>query len=242
MIHKTKDLSIFKFRDDNREKIRPADVEILIEKIKKRNMLDINPIHVSPKMEVIQGQHRVLAARKLGLEIYYMIVEDFKPQDIIAMNAQKSWTTGDFLNFYCKNGYEHYIALKKFIEKHNLGLRTGILLTAGESKVAQQKFRDGEYIFVEETTDDQLLLCWETIDIIKKFNGYSVWTVNARFWRAMLKLFRSPNFDSTKWLNNVSKLVARMGPRTKAVEYCEMIENVYNYHNKDKIFLNGKEE
>lgn len=242
MINKTKNLEIFKFRDDNREKIRRSDVDALKERIKKRNMLDIFPIIVNKDMEIIQGQHRVLAAKDLGLEIFYQVFDDFKPIDIVTMNSAKAWTNGDILNFYCKNGYPHYLALKDFMTRNNLNLRTALLLTIGESKESMRKFKDGEYIFVQDASDDDLLLCWQTIDLIKKLGGNSSWTENARFWKAMLRLFRSPTFDSKKWTSNCNKLVSRFAPKGRSDDYCAMVEGIYNYGNQNKIYITRNAE
>ncbi len=147
MIKKTKDYDLFRFREDNREAINQAHVKRLAESIKARNLLDLRPISVNSEYEVIDGQHRLLAAKSLGVEIYYQMQEGLKAEDIIIMNVSKSWAQADYLNYYCKNGYQEYIKLKDFTKHHNISLKVAINIMVGYSKTAAQEFKNGKFKF-----------------------------------------------------------------------------------------------
>lgn len=135
MIKSTKDYSLFKLRNDNREHgINKTHLDYLIEKIKLRNLLDLNPIIVNEDFEVINGQHRLEAAKRLNLPIYYRVIEKCSAKDIIDLNFSKSWTMSDYLHFYCENNYEEYIKLKEFIYKSRLTLKVALNLSQGNSR------------------------------------------------------------------------------------------------------------
>lgn len=68
-MEKTKNYSLFKKYAKNRD-IDGRHVEKLIASIKTANLLDCEPILVNEKMEVIDGQHRLEAAKSLNLDIY----------------------------------------------------------------------------------------------------------------------------------------------------------------------------
>lgn len=68
MINKTKNYDQFKTTNLNREKgIDRNRVEWLKNQIQRRNLLDMCPIIVNSNMEIIQGQHRWLLQKNLGL-------------------------------------------------------------------------------------------------------------------------------------------------------------------------------
>ncbi len=120
MIHKTKDYNQFIFREDNRAKISQAHVERLAQSIASRNLLEFKPILVKAAMEIIDGQHRFLAAKKLGIEIYYEIKKDINPLDVITLTISKAWMFSAYFNFFCKNNYTEYLKLKDFVDKNKI--------------------------------------------------------------------------------------------------------------------------
>jgi hypothetical protein len=68
-IYKTTDYDIFKTLAENRP-ISVKQVGKLVREIQRKNMLHIKPIDVTADMEVVDGQHRLAAARELGVPIY----------------------------------------------------------------------------------------------------------------------------------------------------------------------------
>lgn len=117
-IVKTTDYSSFKLIMSNRE-IDQNHVRKLIQSIRRKNLLAIRPLIVNEKMMLIDGQHRLHAAKEIGAEVYYIKVEGLTKSDIAVLNtAQKNWTRSDFINFYAAEGNENYIQLAKFIDKY----------------------------------------------------------------------------------------------------------------------------
>jgi hypothetical protein len=241
MILKTKDYDIFKFRIDNREKIDQSHVRKLIESIKARNMLQLCPVVLNSDMEIIDGQHRVLAAKALGIEIYYQVEKTIEPQDIIRMNVKKSWGINDFLNFYCTHHYPEYLKLRNFMKNHGIILKVALNITMGQTKTGFQAFKDGDFKFHDEILGDELDICWETIGYIKKMNGHAPYTNSNRFWKALLKMIRHREFDAEKWRMNMSKMVDNFCAKAKTSDYVTMFQHVYNYRNQNKIKLNEEE-
>lgn len=235
---KTTDYDQFKFRNDNRDGgIDQVHLRKIIQSIKSLNLLEFRPICVNEAMEVIDGQHRLMAAKELGLEIYYQVKKDFNSKDIILMNIAKAWTTSDYLNYYCKNGNENYIKLKEFMVKHKIGLKIAYNITSGLNKESFIDFKQGDYVFNEECYHVNIGLCWETIYEIRKVNGYSPYTNSARFWKALITLVQHPEFVPQKWMVNVQKMITRFGSRVSTKDYLRLIMDVYNWYNKDRINL-----
>ena len=76
------------------------------------------PILVNENMEVIDGQHRLEALRKLGYPVYYQIGEGLGLKETIEMNAvQKHWNPLDYANSYAASGLESYQRYLQFHEQ-----------------------------------------------------------------------------------------------------------------------------
>lgn len=237
MINKTKDYDLFKFREDNRAAIDQAHTKRLTESIKARNLLELRPIVVNEKFEVLDGQHRLLAAKQLGVDIYYVIDKKLKPEDIITMNISKAWSVIDFLNYYCKHNYIEYQKLAKFMKTNNVSLTIALSITMGPGKNSYHAYKIGQYKFKEEDFGASLDQCWDTIGYIKKMRGFSPYTTSSRFWTAMIKLFRHPDFNIEKWSSNLSRFIERFGPRARVEDYYKLFMDVYNWRNPQAIDL-----
>jgi len=116
-IQKTKDYSLFKFILSNRE-VDHNHIKRLAKSIQRNNLLYIRPLIVNDKMELIDGQHRLEAAKQIGAEVYFMKVPKLTKSDIAVLNsAQKNWTRSDFINFYAMEGNEDYKKLAQLIDQ-----------------------------------------------------------------------------------------------------------------------------
>ncbi len=241
MIKKTGDYGIFSFRDDNREKIDQGHVKRLAESIKSRNLLELRPIVVNEKMELIDGQHRLLAAKLLGVEIYYQQEVSIEPSDIILMNISKSWGMSDYLNFHCQHENSEYKKLRTFMNKHSLNIQVALNIAIGKSQVKYHDFRVGKFKFDLENLDVELEVCWESIAYIKKMNGFSPYTKSSRFWQALLKLTRHHEFDANKWKSNMQKMIDKFSSKASTKDYLRMMQSIYNWRNPSKINISEDE-
>ena len=145
-IQKTQDYKQFKYFDCNRT-INPT---LLVPPIKAKNMLHNHPIVVTKEKYVIDGQHRLEAAKFLGVPIYYVVDEDLTEHDIPMINAnQKAWQIKDFLGFYVKQGKPVYLFIEKASTYFKLPVHF-IISCLKKSKEAFKDFRKGTLTFCDE--------------------------------------------------------------------------------------------
>lgn len=238
MILKTKEYSKFKLREDNRAKgIDSYHVDKLVESIKSCNMLDLRPICVNTNYEIIDGQHRLEAAKRLGIDIYYQVEERLDPKAIIRLNVAKSWTILDYLNFYVKNGFREYLKLEKFIKENQLPARVAINICIGRTAAKLDEFRNGDFIFSEEVAKADINICWGTIETIERINGKSIYCQSAKFWQALIKLINQHNFSLKKWQTNLTRFTEKFRPQVSADAYYAIFLEVHNYKNSVRIPL-----
>jgi len=236
-VRMTSEYDQFKFREDNRETITQSHVKRLAASIQARNLLEMRPISVNADMEVIDGQHRLLAAKLLGVPIYYVRNFELTPSDIIIMNVAQTWGQGDYLNYYCKNHYPEYIKLKEFMVENGLSLKIALNISMGCAREMYLNFKDGKFKFNKEHFESYINICWETIEYIRRMNGYSPYTDSARFWGALLILIRHANFDAAKWKDNLSKMVERITAKASKQDYLKMFMEIHNWRNNSKVEL-----
>jgi hypothetical protein len=139
-ILKTKDYSLFKFIMSNRD-VDQNHVRKLAKSIEQNNLLYIRPLICNDKMQLIDGQHRLEAAKAIGAEVYYLKVPHLTKAHIAVLNsAQKNWTRTDFVNFYAMEGNEHYKELAKLIDHYYWISPTIIIqITGGENQALDLK-------------------------------------------------------------------------------------------------------
>lgn len=241
MMQQTTDYKIFKFRKDNRDKIMQGHVNSLVNSIKSRNMLSYRPILVNEQMEILDGQHRLLAAQQLGIPIFYEIKKDAKKEDIIYLNISKAWTDIDFFNFFVKNEYEEYKKLHYFMEEHKLPLKVALDLILGRSE-ERRKFRSGKFVFEKIAEKKEIIsICNKTLALVKRVKGNitsaNTWASTRRFWAAMFYFFQQDNFSEEKWLRNLEKYIEKFNTRPTKNDYLKLMTEVFNKHNLNPIKL-----
>lgn len=111
-IYTTSDYTIFKFFPENRP-ISKKHVRSLAEDSTFSSNFINSTIEVTPDHYIIDGQHRFIAAKQLGIPIHYQICYSDPFLQIKNRNVnQKRWKFDDYINFYA-NANESYLFLKE---------------------------------------------------------------------------------------------------------------------------------
>jgi len=246
-VYKTNDLTIFKVIGGNRVP-NPQHIKRLKTSILENGML-CNPILVNDKMEVIDGQHRLLASKECDSFIYYIILKNYSLQEVHTLNLnQKNWTKKDFMDGYADMGIESYIKLKHFIENNqdftfadcvslcsNLAGKTlGIdmrPLKNGLTSNQTEIFAAGTW----KGKDFELANEWaEKIKLIKHYYvGYN----RSTFVSVMIGLFKNPLFDYSEFMHKVRLQPKSLVDCANAAQQRLLIEEIYNYKSRNKVNL-----
>jgi hypothetical protein len=246
-VYKTSDLSIFKVIGGNRVP-NPQHIKRLKSSILDNGML-CNPILVNEKMEVIDGQHRLLACKECQSFIYFIILKNYNLNEVHTLNLnQKNWTKKDFMDGYCDMGIESYIKLREFIKNNEdftfndcvslcsntAGSRLGIdnrTLKSGELAHQSEVFVAGTW----KGKDFELANEWA--DKIKLIKPYYIGYNRTTFVGVMIGLFKNPSFDYSEFMHKVRLQPKSLVDCANSSQQRLLIEEIYNYKSRNKVNL-----
>ena len=246
-VYKTNDLSIFKQIGGNRVP-NPQHIKKLKTSILQYGML-CNPILVNEKMQVIDGQHRLIASKQAESFIYYIILKNYSLNEVHTLNLnQKNWSKKDFMDGYADMGIESYIKLRKFIEK-NLDYSFTDCISLCSNKSSLEAANSNKYklknpilseqeVFFEGTwkgKDFELAQEWaEKIRLIKPYYiGYN----RTIFIRTMIGLFKNENFNYSDFMHKIRLQPTALVDCVNISQQRLLLEEIYNYRRRDKVNL-----
>lgn len=248
-VYTTNDLSMFNQIKGNRP-ANPQHIRRLCDSIKTYGILQ-NPIIVNEKMDVIDGQHRLLAAKEAGSSVFYIVVNGYKLEEVQVLNLnQKNWTKKDFMEGYADMGIESYIKLRNFLRRNkDFNISDCVAMcqngSSASSSSISNKYRvnnNSDYkqkeVFEEGTWKGKdFNLAQDNADKIKMikpyYNGYN----RSSFVCSMLSILKHENFDFMEFLNKVKLQSIKLIDCSNVSQYKLLIEEIYNYRRRDKVNL-----
>jgi hypothetical protein len=149
------------FSKQNRE-VKTKTVLSLKESMTKFGFIPGRPVLITKEWVIVDGQHRFLAARDLGIEIEFEILEGNYLDKMIYLNStQSNWTLEDYVNSYASQNIDCYRKLLKFKEKYDLNLSSAITIFFSAS-VKSVNIKKGEILKINSNADqvaDFILNC-----------------------------------------------------------------------------------
>nr|DAP15673.1 MAG TPA: hypothetical protein [Caudoviricetes sp.] len=126
-IQKTTDYKLFKKLDGNRDVKR---TNALVKSILEFDLTMYSPIIVSEDFRIIDGQHRFVACRELGLPIYFVVMrnENIEKAMIVLNKCQSQWRNSEFFQYNVQKKGSIYAELKEYIDKNKINLSYAVIL------------------------------------------------------------------------------------------------------------------
>lgn len=232
----TTDYSIFRNIDGNRQ-VHQGHVDRLVEAIERQNLLPYFPVLLNENMEVIDGQHRLVAAARLGLPVHYEIVDGLRLQDVMSINTHsKGWSMTDFIDSYIELGYKDYEVLKDFTKRTGIGASLGAGLLMGWSSlggsggsngggatsrsVKEGRFHVGSYERADRIANQAIEL--------SKYADFET-RRDRRLITALLQLNNNKDFDFERLRAKIRLHNLRLERRPTSKYYLLHIEELYNW-------------
>jgi len=226
-VYSTTDYDRFSILGTNRD-IRLPHVKELKDSISEHALE--KPIDVNEKFQIIDGQHRFMAWKELGMPIIYIIHRGWGPKEVPVLNTnQKNWNPSDFVKMYSESGMDDYIQYKEFADRygftHNANV---ILLSGGHDKSKRTKdFNEGRFKVRKWMWAN--LMAKQIIELKPFYAGYK----KSSFISAYLRLASDKNFDHALLMDKVQYQSRKLVDCTTVSEYYDLLREIYNYRTRN---------
>lgn len=234
-VHTTKDYSLFKFLNGNRD-VNHLHIARLKESIKKNYLTTI--IMVNDKFEIIDGQHRFIICQELKLPINYIIQKNYGLNEVQILNANmKNWQTQDYLDGYCDLGLKDYLIYRDFVKDYGFQNQIAMLLLSGQYSNGTEKnnislqFKTGNFKVID--LEKAKKIAEKLLMIEPYYEGF----LRRSFVLAMYSMFNNERFEFTEFLSKLKTQPTALQDCTSITQYKVLIEEIYNYRRREKINL-----
>ncbi len=231
-VKETKNYQIFKFLHGNRS-LDFKHVSRLKESLKTVNLMPLKPIITNKKNFLLDGQHRWVAAKELGLPISYCVT-DIEPKDAIKViqilnQNGKAWDVQDFLHLYCTEKNPNYIAFDGFQKKWMLGTGECLMLLSGKYNRKYSNFKKG--LFKIENVAKAERLAEMFYDMERFYSDFK----RRPFFVGFIRLASYEGYNHKRLLKNLKKSDIKIAHHINSDGYLQNLLDIYNYKEKEKI-------
>ena len=235
-VFETKEYDRFKRLYGNRE-VAEGRIRKIISSIRKVGYIT-SPIIVNERMQVIDGQGRLEALKRLDLPVHFIIVPNIGIDECIAMNInQTNWTLIDYINSHAETGNVSYMYLRNLIMAYNKKLQNKVLFYVLTGKIdnSSSDIKDGRFqCTAEDYNRAQKILQWliTFCPVINRVKGHSEY-----YYEALAFCFEDPEIDTKRLETKIFQLQANLIPVTNMLQALEQIEEIYNNRIQKKVYV-----
>lgn len=215
-------------------------INLLKIEIERNNLLEVCPIICNERMEVIDGQHRLEAARQLGIAVPYVVVPGLGIEHVVRMNtSQKKWMMKDYIRLHIDLGNDEYIALQDFMDEWKTTPSIAIMLLSNSTFTQAgnklNEFREGRWSIqrMDEATETM-----EAMRALMPHMRSAVVYRSTAFASAMVKTGKileknDLTYDDLLEQANKSQVLLTYSERVR--DYLKELEDMLNHNRKANI-------
>ncbi len=222
-IYVSYDYDMFKILVGNRE-FRPGHIKNLIESFEQKQL--ISAVIVNENYEIIDGQHRFMAAKATNGPVYFIIAEGYGLPEVQTYNTNsKDWHNDEHMHSYCARGIQDYIVYRDFKIQYSFGHQETLALLLGSTANFSKVFKDG-YLKIN-SVDKAVDVANMLLDFKQLYKGFK----RKSFVYAYIELVNNvKGFNHKEMLKKVSLRPTELVDCTTKESYLVLLENMYNYH------------
>lgn len=226
-IKSTNDYNRFKIFDGNR-KLNHAHIKAMEATLsEKPHLIPLNPILVNDKFEIIDGQHRFEAIKKLGLEIHYIVGDNLGLEDIQALNAaSKNWTPTDFAKSYRDLGDKNYDTYLEFKREYKFNHDILLNYLSLHKPMTTTVFKRG--LFRVTNKEKSIDLANKLSSLENFYSGYK----RRSFALAFQRMWENPEYDHKQMLEKMEKYGHKLQDYALPNDYLRALEEIYNFRSR----------
>lgn len=226
-VYQTTEYGMFHHLTENRE-VDGKHVRKLVREITKKNLLHLKPMDVTTTGGVVDGQHRLEAARELGLPIFYRVTEELGEAEIASLNvAQKNWTGTDYLHYWTAKGKADYQTLSDFRKHHpSISFSNARMMVSGTSNNRADELRTGHFKAANINKAEKVAVLIERIAQEADYKHAH----DTRFVAAVYHCVdRVEEFSTIRFMSKILLNPRALKPCVTHKQYLELLQEIYNY-------------
>lgn len=229
LMQSTKDYEMFGHINSNR-KIDKRHVKTLANLISKNNLLHLNPLIVDGYNRVVDGQHRLEAAKLLKVQVFYIKDAGINKTDIAALNSnKKNWSLVDYINFHTEEGKPGFKELRNFMALYpKLPVSSALSLVSTGGRHDTAAIREGSVDVgnVDQAEEIAEFLTWLHDMYDAAYSGSVAGVIRT--------MFNAEGFDQELFKTKIQGQPRSLVKCINKKQYLEMFLEIYNY----KLSLN----
>jgi hypothetical protein len=215
---------------------RPIDwvhVNKIITSMETQDLHKENPIIVNLRGEIVDGQHRYEARKKLERIVYFTVCQKMGAATTTTIqllnSSNKNWKLQDYLDSFCSQGNKDYIAMKKFLKAFPVFTISLAIELLGPNKgpTRSERFRSGQFTMVNEETC-RVVAKWQ--EEMEKLVPTKSYTRNAYFIRGLHLIVVSQKITLAAMLKALTPQVRKLTLASGTADAVDMLLEIYNYH------------
>ena len=203
-------------------------IKAIMESMKEHGIISAVSVRKSSKhkgkYETFDGQHTIVACRRLNLPVLFNEFENVNNKAIIALNSSsRKWTMKAHLKFGVTDGIKDYVFLDKLYRKERIPLTALIMMYGGA--YGNMSFKVLKWKALTIDRGNKILRYIK--DIETTFNIKHVRF--ARFIWGFGRVIDSGKYDHNRMMYQLSKCSSMLTKQADPDGYKANIEMVYNY-------------
>jgi hypothetical protein len=188
----------------------------------------------SGKLMVLDGQHRLEAAKSLGIPVHYVIHNGSAFNISEVNNTQSKWTPMDYLTSHIGSNPE-YAKVKAFMDTYHVTLSVAIGLLNGSSASGNATGMDSFRLGTFKCKDE--IRAHKTMGLISRVSDVCPFYKTLKFVEAVSRCSLVQEFDHNRFVHSMHNYAYKIKLQPDVDRFIEMIDDIYNTNAKRPIPL-----
>jgi hypothetical protein len=231
----TKDYRLFTHSRDN----RPTDLsnrKVLQGSMEKYGFLPAYPLHCvrakDGKLEIRDGQHRFAIAQKLGISVWYVVLEDSASIPEINAGAIR-WSPKNYAQCFAAQGNADYSELIAFAAEYSMPISLSAAILSGTicARNLSSVFHSGAFRVKSRERANSIAVVYSAlIRLSKKVR-------NARMLEALYSVSYIPGIEMKRIIEGAERCPEKLIAYGTRDAYLTLLEDLYNFGRRVRVAI-----